>query len=184
MVEEHPFGHYLPPHAHTLILGSFPCFNGRDYGEWFYGGSGKNFFWPLLSAVFAHPAKNKKEQQQLCDSYGLALTDVAGRIIRTHNNCSDANLHILSINYENINPCLQSGIKRIVFTSQFVYRIFMRHYPENALSTNVLISPSPAANRHIACLPEYRQLLASQEVSSIFEYRLLRYRRAFLVTPA
>lgn len=184
MVEQHPFGHYLPPQASTLIMGSFPCFNGEDYGSWFYGGSGKNFFWPLLAAVFDHPASTRAEQQALCDQHDLALTDIAGQVIRTHNNCSDNNLHILAINSESIEHCLNAGIERIVFTSRFVWRTFLRHYPASNLSTEVLISPSPAANRQVACLPEYRQLLASQQVSSVFEYRLLRYRQAFLVTPA
>lgn len=184
MVEQHPFGHYLPTGAKTLIMGSFPCFNGEDYGPWFYGGSGKNFFWPLMSAVFDLPASTREQQQALCDQHGLALTDIAGQVIRTHNNCSDSNLHILAINSESIEHCLSAGIERIVFTSRFVWRTFLRHYPANILSTDVLISPSPAANRHVACLPEYRQLLASQEVSSVFEYRLLKYRQAFLVNPA
>lgn len=182
MIEQHPFGHYLPVGAHTLVMGSFPCFNGRDYGDWFYGGSGKNLFWSLLSDVFDQPARTKDEKIALCDREGLALTDIAGTIIRTHNNCSDANLHIIAINQASIDTCLEAGIKRIIFTSRFVFRTFSRHYPLNSLSTDVLLSPSPAANRHIACLPEYRQLLGAQEVSSLFEYRLLKYRQAFLVT--
>lgn len=184
MIEQHPFRYFLPPQAHTLIMGSFPCFNGLDYGGWFYNGSGKNFLWPLLAAVFNQPAQTPAEQQRLCLHQGLALTDVAAKIIRTRGNCSDANLKILEINHTGIDRCLAAGISRILFTGRLVYRIFARHYPHFDGSTEVLISPSPAANRFIASLPEYRQLLAAQKVSSLFEYRLLRYRQAFLVTPA
>ena len=41
MTETHPFGYYIPDQADKLIIGSFPCFNGVDYGDWFYSGSGK-----------------------------------------------------------------------------------------------------------------------------------------------
>ncbi len=42
MIEEHPFRYFIPDNANKLIVGSFPCFNGTDYGDWFYSGSGKN----------------------------------------------------------------------------------------------------------------------------------------------
>ncbi|WP_183906706.1 hypothetical protein [Rufibacter immobilis] len=42
IIEEHPFGYYLPQNAEKLLIGSFPCYNGEDYGDWFYSGSGKS----------------------------------------------------------------------------------------------------------------------------------------------
>jgi hypothetical protein len=37
--ELHPFGNFICIDSEVLIIGSFPCFNGTDYGHWFYSGS-------------------------------------------------------------------------------------------------------------------------------------------------
>jgi G:T/U-mismatch repair DNA glycosylase len=180
MIEDHPFVYFLPQTTERLIIGSFPCFNGTDHGEWFYAGSGKNEFWRLLAAVFNQPTESKADKQILCEQHGIALTDIALRIERKENNCSDANLHIIEINRIGLDICLAAWPNMIYFTSKFVQRHFFRHYPEVSIPSQVLVSPSPAANRHIASLAEYKQMRAKDMVKSPYEYRQLKYRQMLL----
>ncbi|MEH0154562.1 hypothetical protein V6R21_10490 [Limibacter armeniacum] len=179
-IETHPFGYFLPAFPKTLILGSFPCFNGTDYGDWFYSGSGKNHFWKLLSDIFEMPANTLEEKKSLCEKHGLALTDIAHKIERKKGNCSDSNLRIVEINKEAIERCLASEIEKILFTSRFVERHFLRHFPKVKVPSGILVSPSPAANIHIAGLAEYKQLRADEIVVSPYEYRLLKYRELLM----
>jgi hypoxanthine-DNA glycosylase len=175
-MEINPFPYYIPPDPEKLIIGSFPCFNGNDYGDWFYSGSGRNHFWPLISEVLGMPATNRKEKKMLCDLHHIALTDIGLKIERKKNNCSDANLSIIEYNIGGISKCLRSGVKRIFFTGRFVEAHFKKLFPENKLPCYVLPSPSPAANRHIGGLQEYRDLVKNKKIRNVFDYRLLKYR--------
>jgi hypoxanthine-DNA glycosylase len=180
VIEQHPFHYFLPQHTQRLIIGSFPCFNGRDYGDWFYSGSGRNEFWRLLGDVFNMPTHTLGDKKNLCERHGIALTDIAYRIERKSNNCADANLRILDINHTGIIACLAAQPRIIYFTSRFVERHFLKHYPQPHCETCVLLSPSPAANRHLASLVEYKQLRATQCINSPYEFRQRKYRQAFL----
>src|SRR5687768_13198878 len=102
MTEQNPLRYFLPGKPEKLIVGSFPCFNGKDYGDWFYSGSGKNHFWKLLSDTLQMPASTRKEKMALCERHGIALTDIAYKIERKKNNCSDANLKIIEYNEKGI----------------------------------------------------------------------------------
>jgi hypoxanthine-DNA glycosylase len=177
MIETNPFRYFIPQKPKLLILGSFPCFNGKDYGDWFYSGSGRNHFWKLLSDSLGMPALNRKEKQTLCERYGIALSDIAYKIKRKKGDCSDANLHILELNQQGIQKCLDSGIQKVLFTSRFVERHFKRMFPVNSIDTEVLTSPSPAANMHIGGLDEYKKLRSSGRINSPYEYRLMKYRK-------
>src|SRR3954463_10787758 len=119
-VEKNPFRYFLPKHPLSLIVGSFPCYNGKDYGDWFYSGSGKNHFWKLMSDTFGMPANDRAEKKALCEKFGIALTDIAYKIERKKNNCSDANLSILEFNKKGIDICLHAGVQKVFFTSRFV----------------------------------------------------------------
>lgn len=180
-IETHPFEPFCPEDATTLILGSFPCFNGRDYGAWFYCGSGKSEFWRLLSETFGMPVENLEQKKDLCLQNRLALTDVAYRIRRKKNNCSDANLEIVEYNQAGITKCLSSGISRLLFTGKFVEKVFSKMFPDSTLSSEVLLSPSPAANRSIAGMVGFKEGLARRESLSVYEYRLSDYRKKLLV---
>src|SRR6476661_6783649 len=120
MIETNPFRYFIPSKPQKLIIGSFPCYNGKDYGDWFYSGSGRNHFWQLLSDLCAMPASNQQEKQKLCETKGIALTDIAYRIERKKNNCSDANLSIVELNKNGIDKCLDAGVTNVFFTSKFV----------------------------------------------------------------
>ena len=176
-IETHPFEPFCPPNASTLILGSFPCFNGLDYGDWFYCGSGKNELWRLLSDTFGMPASTLEQKRDLCIQNRLALSDVAYKVIRTKNNCSDVNLRIVEHNKAGILQCLTPTISRVLFTSRFVEKHFKKMFPDFALPTEVLLSPSPAANTYISSLSDYKDMRLGGEIGSIYEYRLADYRR-------
>jgi len=176
MIETNPFPYFLPPEADKLIIGSFPCYNGKDYGNWFYSGSGKNHFWKLLSDIFLMPAETRAQKTTLCKKHKIALTDIGYKIERLKNNCSDANLKIIEFNKPSIDACLAKGIKKIFFTSRFVEKHFLKHYPELNIPSYVLVSPSPTANKHIGGLNLYKKLVAKKEIAGTYEYRLLKYK--------
>lgn len=178
--EINPFPFFLPTGANKLIVGSFPCPNGSDYGDWFYSGSGRNHFWQLLSDTFSMPADFFEQKRRLCEKHHIALTDIGYRIERLRGNCSDANLRILEFNRAGIDACLKAGIKKIFFTSRFVERHFLHQYPDLEIPQEVLISPSPSANRHIGGLSSYKELIASETIRSPYDYRLLHYRKLLL----
>jgi hypoxanthine-DNA glycosylase len=177
MIEKNPFRYFLPSNPEKLIIGSFPCFNGKEYGDWFYSGSGKNHFWKLLSDILGMPAENRQQKIDLCEKNNIALTDIAYKIQRTKNNCSDSNLKIIEFNHKEIETCLEANIKTILFTSKFVEKQFKKHYPEILIPSFVLLSPSPAANMHIGGLKEFKELIAKKKISSPYEYRLIKYKK-------
>jgi G:T/U-mismatch repair DNA glycosylase len=180
MTETNPFRYFLPSTPQKLIIGSFPCYNGTGYGDWFYSGSGKNLFWLLLSDLMQMPAANKEEKAALCETHHIALTDIAFKIERKLCNCSDANLRIIEFNRAGIDKCLASGITSVFFTSRFVQAHFSRLYPHLKIPAHVLLSPSPAANKHIGGLGEYKKLLAKKRIKNAYEFRLLKYRELLL----
>lgn len=180
MIETHPFVYFVPQVTQRLVIGSFPCFNGHDYGDWFYSGSGRNELWRLLADVFDMPAGTLDEKKSLCETHGIALTDVAYRIERKANNCADANLRILEFNHTGIDACLAAQPRMVYFTSKFVERHFLKHYPHINCDSRILVSPSPAANRHLASLAEYKLLRSSKLINSPYEFRQLKYRQALL----
>ncbi len=176
MTETNPFGYFIPAKTRLLIVGSFPCFNGKDYGDWFYSGSGKNMLWDLLSDVFGLPASTKTERKLLCETHGIALTDVAKKVTRKKDNCQDSNLEVVEYNREGLKKCLAAEPERICFTGRFAASHFGKLFPDNSIPAVLLLSPSPAANIHIGGLPEYKSLLARGRIKDPYGYRLLKYR--------
>ena len=179
MIETHPFGHFTPPQPKLLILGSFPCLNKGNYGEWFYCGSGKSLFWQLLSDVFQHDLNDNESKKNLFRQQGIAYTDIALKIRRKKDNCSDANLDIIEYNRDVVESILNQGIERIFFTSRFVEKHFIKNFPDNKIPTTVLLSPSPAANLHISGLEEYKELKKKDSTMNPYKFRLLKYRNFF-----
>jgi G:T/U-mismatch repair DNA glycosylase len=122
------------------------------------------------------PATNKAEKEALCEAHHIALTDIARKVERKQANCSDSNLHILEFNRDGIDECLHAGIRAIFFTSRFVEKHFKRLYPASKIPAYVLLSPSPAANKHIGGLDEYKKMLGENKIKNPYGYRLLKYR--------
>jgi len=177
MTEVLPFRFYIPPLAEKLILGSFPCYNGSDYGDFFYSGSGRNHFWEILSALTQMPVEDAIQKKAICDRYRFALSDVALKIRRLKNNCSDSNLEIIEYNREGIHKCLASGVNDVFFTSRFVEKHFDRIFPGLKIRKHLLLSPSPAANRHIGGLEDYKSKFKKKEIKSVFDYRVQQYKK-------
>jgi G:T/U-mismatch repair DNA glycosylase len=176
MKETNPFRYFIPANPAVLILGSFPCFNGTDYGHWYYSGSGRNHLWQLLGDVFGMPATSLKEKKTLCETHGISLSDIALQVERKLGNCSDSNLHILKFNTEGIRKCIDAGVKKVLFTSRFVELHFSKMFPGSAISRDLLPSPSPTANKHIGGLAEYKEMKKRGVVENVYGYRLLKYR--------
>ena len=175
--EHHPFGTYFSPDSKVLILGSFPCFNGRDYGNWFYSGSGRNDFWKILSELYGTELETREQKEKVCRENLIALADVFSTVTRRKGNCSDSNLKIVEYNKKEIGGCLENGIRRILFTGKFVQRHFFRIFSGISAETLILPSPSPAANRYIAGTSEYRRMLEDGKVSSVYDYKLFIYKK-------
>jgi len=180
MIEKHPFGYYLPKNADKLILGSFPCFNGQDYGEWFYSGSGKYYFWQLLGEAFNLPTEGLENKMKICDTYGIAITDIAFRIERFNGSCSDSKIKIIEMNSDAIRLCLAAGITKVFFTSRFVQKKFFSYFPDFDLEFITLPSPSPAANRYLVRLSEFKELIKANKLKDSYEYRLMKYREELI----
>lgn len=181
-IEIHPFQPYSSKGATTLIVGSFPCFNGMNYGDWFYSSSGKNDFWSLLSEVFNSTADSLEQKQHLCSKNGISITDIAYKVERTKGNCSDSNLRIVEYNMEGLQTCLTGSIKKILCTGKFVEKHFKKLFPDINILTQTLLSPSPAVNRYIAGLPDFKTQVIKKEISSIYNYKLENYKTLLLRT--
>lgn len=178
--EKHPFEPFVNKDATILIIGSFPCMNKDEgYGEWFYSGSGKNEFWKLLSDVFQMPANNREQMEKLCRKNKIAITDIASQIQRKKNTCSDSNLLIDVFNKSGIEKCLTRAIKRILCTSKFVEKKLRANMPEIQVPIYALLPPSPAANRYVASLQDYKTQKQNNKIASVYDFKLLNYKALF-----
>jgi hypoxanthine-DNA glycosylase len=178
MEEIHPFESFYSENATLLIIGSFPCFNGSDYGDWYYGGSGKNYFWQILSDIYKTTTNTLDQKKELCTLYSISLTDILYKIERRQNNCSDSNLRIIEFNKAGIEKCLTKNLKKILFTSKFVEKHFRKLFPNNLIPTHTLPSPSPTANRAIARMENYIKLRSESSTISTYAYRVLQFKQA------
>lgn len=180
MCEKHPFGVYIPSKPRILILGSFPCLHNGSYGDWFYSGSGKSDFWDLLTETFNLPSKTKEQKEFICDKHNIAITDIASKIRRKKGNCSDSNLEIIEINHTGIIECVDAGIETILCTSKFVFNLYNKHIDKNQVPVKAIPAPSRAANLYIASTDEYKVLVARNQIASMHEFKLLKYKQALL----
>ena len=179
--EQHPFKLYLPLKATKLILGSFPCFSGGNYGDWFYSGSGRNQLWPILSEIYNMPAETRGEKEALCSKHQIAITDIAQTIERKKpKNCADSNLKIVDFNVEAIQKALDAGITEVLCTSKFVSNHFERTFPKHKVTVLALPSPSPSGNRAIGRLAEYKEKKAKGLVTNAYDYKFNIYKSVFL----
>ena len=178
-IEEHPFAPHVPSNANTLIIGSFPVMEGGsadDNGEkWFYSAS-KNQFWALLGKVYDTDLSTVKLRKELCDTQGIAVTDIFKRISRKNPGAADKYLIEVEGNEEAIRTILETGtIKRILFTSKFVEGHFKKKFPDNSYNSAVLPSPSGAANIPISKSLDYKKHLEEFPEGNTKSYRVKKY---------
>lgn len=161
MLETHPIGFFAPTKARYLLLGSFP---GKNTGDWFYG-SKFNQFWPILRQVYNLPLVTKEQKIDLFTKLHLAISDVIYQAERKRNSNLDNNLINIIYNTEIVSNILEThSIEAIYFTSRFVEKIFLKHFPKTSAKLITLPSPSPrfAALRLQDKIKKYQELLPRQ----------------------
>jgi hypothetical protein len=75
--------------------------------------------------------------------------------------------------------CLEAGIASVYFTSKFVEKHFKKNFPDINVTTIRLLSPSPAINRYIVGLKEYKEFKIQKENFTPFDFKLIKYKEAF-----
>src|SRR3989304_6979859 len=117
MIETHPFGVFVPPHARFLLLGSFTTKQFEGY-DWFYSNK-RNQFWPILEEVYEIKLSTKPEKQKLLSKLETAIADIILSCERKFNSNLDMNLTNIIYNTEAINKILRENkIETIYFTSR------------------------------------------------------------------
>lgn len=153
-IELHPFTEFVPAHATTLILGSFPGKESTQQkrpDDWYYGAN-RNQFWKILEIVYDRPLTSLKEKQKLFEEYGIAITDIIKSCKRMNDSAADKNLSDKIYNTEVIKSILsRNKIEKILFTSKGVEEEFTVHI-ESSIEDRpykkvVLITPSPVYRR-------------------------------------
>lgn len=130
MLETHPFGSFVPPHAKYLLLGSFPGRIESRYGDWFYE-TRHGQFWPIIEEVYEVKLKSKTDKIRLFTRLKIALSDVIYSCIRAKGNNSDTNLVNCIYNIKGVTKILKENkIEKIFFTSQFVEHKFRRFFKD------------------------------------------------------
>jgi hypothetical protein len=171
-----------------IILGSFSCLKNGSYGEWFYLGSGKSNFWHLMEKTFEINMLTIADKKNLMKENQIWITDVATEIIRKKENhgCLDTNLKIITYNINFIQEVLnQNPIEKVLCTSAWVAELWTKKLlPQLTCEQNIdlikLPSPSPMANQAIRANTEYKNLVAEDSNFNPFQFRLKKYKEAFL----
>jgi hypoxanthine-DNA glycosylase len=165
MLEIHPFGNFVPPHPHYLMLGSFVTKPTHPY-DWFYA-NGRNHFWPIMGQVYNQVFDTKTKQQRLFRQLRMALADIILSCERRRNSNLDVNLYNITYNFEAIINIIQiNSIETIFFTSRYVETLFKRYFKKTIQTypeIDLICLPSPSPRYARLTLAEkvvrYRQLL-------------------------
>lgn len=161
MLEQHPFGDFVPANAKCFLLGSFATKPMLGY-EWFYA-NGRNQFWPIMEAVYYRELRTKLAQQQLFVDLRMALSDVIIQCERQNNSNLDMNLKNIVVNPAIPTILQENPIERIYFSSRFAEGLFKKHFRNqfNELEFVTLPSPSPryAAMSKAEKIRKYKELL-------------------------
>lgn len=157
IIEKHPFKPFIPKGIKYLIIGSFP---GKGQTEkiisetdWFYGAK-RNTFWKIMEAVYATELNTTSAKQKLFTSLQMGIGDIILKAVRTENTNSDDNLHVIEYNDKAIKKVLSANkIEAVYFTSQFVYKVFKKLFPD---LTNTVVLPSPS--------PRYARMSVKEKI--------------------
>lgn len=145
IVEQHPFGAFVPPKMKCLVLGSFPgkeqTKGGLDENAWFYGAP-LNQLWKILSKVYNRELKTKEAKQQLFRETGIGMADIFKSVIRTAGSNLDENLQVVEYNKDVVERLLKDFRPQVYCTSRFVEKEFKKMFPAYP-AVDVLPSPSP-----------------------------------------
>ena len=137
----HPIAPFVPPHAHILILGSFPSVRSRETA--FFYGHPQNRFWQMLSTVYGESAPaSLDEKKMLLTAHGIALYDVLSA-------CSirgSADSTIKNVVPSDLSPILAAApIEHILCNGKTSYHYYEKYQHPHLLRNAVpLPSTSPA----------------------------------------
>ena len=105
VTETHPLKPFLPQVARLLMLGSFPPQRTRWSMEFYYPNF-QNDMWRIMGIVFfgdrdkfvipGEKRFNRNVIEEFCSNRGIALSDTAAEVVRTHNNAADKYLDIVT----------------------------------------------------------------------------------------
>lgn len=103
-IEEHPLKPFVPEHAKTLMLGSFPPSRKRWSIEFFYPNL-QNDMWRVFGLLFVgdkdalvdreNKRFRKEEIEALLIRLGIAIYDTAVKVVRTKGTAADNDLEIV-----------------------------------------------------------------------------------------
>ena len=202
--EEHPFPSFYNRDIQYLIVGSFPPIKltkkvmkddelKKYYEQYlktnpfneekdikFYYGSSDNYFWSVLRTIYKEKLSNSQEIMEFLKRKKVGITDLFEKCRRKIRNekidSADSNLVVLENRDLNVifNEC--KGLKKIFFTSKWVFKKFIKLYPESPYDLVILESPSGAYDRNIGRIDEYKQKKSINKDYNCFTYRLDKYK--------
>lgn len=104
MIENHPLQPFLPKHAQVLVLGSFPPPKYRWKIEFYYSNF-QNDMWRIMGLIFFKDKDHfidtinkqfkESELKDFLNRQGIAIYDVAEKVIRHQENASDKHLEVI-----------------------------------------------------------------------------------------
>lgn len=169
MIEQHPFGSFLPQNVQYLVVGTFP---GRQYSQrstaeneadtnaFSYGG--RNQFWRIMEQLYATELPTRDSKKQLFQTLNIGLLDVIKACRRKNATNLDTDLTDIVWNKDAFDAIFaEKDIKNVFCTGKAVAQIFQKWYPTQPCVA--LPSPSPlyAAMRFDEKLDFYRQVFPS-----------------------
>ena len=177
-IEEHPFSPFVPDHAHTLIVGSFPGMeqtgNKDSPNEWFYSAS-DNLFWIILSEAFQTELKTVKQKKDFFDKKGIAITDIFTKVKRKEKSNLDKYLTEMEYNKRIKSIIEASRINKLFFTSKFVEKHFIKEFPQITFGI-CLPSPSQAANIPISISEDFKNYKQENPNGNTYSFRVFKYK--------
>jgi hypoxanthine-DNA glycosylase len=149
MLEQHPFGAFLPPNTRYLVVGTFP---GRQFSQrtaeeneadahaFSYGG--RNQFWRIMEKIYGVDLPNRTAKQALFTEYQVGLMDVIAACRRKKDSNLDTDLTDIVWNKPAFEQVFHTyAIETVFCTGRGVAKIFTPWFPN--MPCVALPSPSP-----------------------------------------
>lgn len=192
MLEQHPYGEFIPPQAEAMIVGSFPIakfsnpelrseIKPHEY-DFFFGGE-KNLLWRLLGRCFAKELRSTQDVMAMLTEQRLAMGDVIKACERKNNGSSDSDLIKIHWNHNLLAIIKENRIQKIYFTLKKVEQWFNKLFPHHQLQSVTLISPSAQSFRALGRNPQYLKWKKQHPQGKSLDFIFEQYRGHFLTQP-
>jgi len=192
VVEDHPYGIFVPPRASKMIIGTFPIgkFTNpkrrheiKEHEFDFYYGGEMNHLWKVLALTFNTELSNKEQIVSFLEKEKIAMADVIESCQREDGRADDSKLKNIKWNTELHQSIIQNKIKSLYFTSKQVEKWFHRHIGSvEGVKETVLVSPSGSGLRSIGRNQDFKDWQAQKPGRTATEYRIYAYKRDFFGT--